>query len=166
VAFSTGTAPNPGELPTAVSIELVASDGSPERRRIFLALRQVAACCLLVLLVPLVGCGGGSLQPKTELTILAVNKSVGRAIFHLDCGPTGGDLPDNGRARRALSSEPTLVTDPKPFLCPAMPWQVAISGRLDGRRINRTFVTCWTPQMATIGQLGIGKPLVLRAHLV
>jgi hypothetical protein len=123
-------------------------------------LRRAAAFCLLVFLAPLSGCGGRSARPQSALTILAVNESVGRAVFHLECGPTGGDLPDNASACRALASAPTLVTAPKPFLCPAMPWQVAISGRLDGRRISRRFFTCWTPQMATIGQLGIGRPSV------
>jgi hypothetical protein len=128
-------------------------------------LRHVAAFCLLVLLAPLAGCGGSS-RPETALTILAVNGSVGRAVFHVECRPTGGDLPDNASACRALTSTPTLVTAPKPFVCPAMPWQVAVSGRLSGRRISRKFVTCWTPQMAMIGRLGIGRPSVLEAHLV
>jgi hypothetical protein len=119
-----------------------------------------------LLLAAFSGCGGRSVRPETALTILGVNKSVGRAVFHLACRPTGGDLPDNASACRALASAPTLVTAPKPFLCPAMPWQVAISGRLGGRRISRKFFTCWTPQMATIGRLGIGRPSVLKAHLL
>jgi hypothetical protein len=129
-------------------------------------LRRIAAACLLLVLAPLTGCGNGSARPRTALTIRAVNEAVGRAVFHLDCRPTGGDLPDDAAACRALASAPSLVTAPRPFQCPAMPWRVAISGRLDGRRISREFVTCWTPQMATIARLGIGRPSVLKGHLL
>jgi hypothetical protein len=44
-------------------------------------------------------------------------------------------------------------------------WDATISGRLDGRAIHRSFATCWTPQMATIGRLGLTWD-VLRNHLV
>jgi hypothetical protein len=61
-----------------------------------------------------------------------------------------------------------LVTQPKPFVCHGGPfswWDVTISGRLDGKQIHRAFSTCWTPQMATLGRLGMSDR-VLQNHLL
>lgn len=99
------------------------------------------------------GCGGGH-PPQTELSILAINTSVGRAVFHLDCNPPGGDLANPPEACAALAKDPQLVTDPTPFRCRGGPvswWDVTISGRLNAKPVHRTFSTCWTPQMATLG---------------
>jgi hypothetical protein len=105
---------------------------------------------------------------KTKLTVVALNSWVGRAVFHLDCGPAGGDIPSPARACAALARAPRLVTNPRPFTClggTSSWWEVAISGRLNGKPIRRSFSTCWTPQMTTIGRLGLGWA-VLRKHLV
>jgi hypothetical protein len=98
----------------------------------------------------------------------AINPNVGRALFRVACDPTGGDLPDLQRACRALAREPQLVTAPKPFTCfggPSSWWDVTISGTLGGQAVNDSFSTCWTRQMRTIGELGLG-PDVLKEHLL
>lgn len=112
--------------------------------------------------------GGAASHAKTRLTVVALNAWVGRAVFHLDCGPAGGDIPSPARACAALARTPQLVTRPKPFTCmggTSSWWDVAISGRFNGKPIRRTFSTCWTPQMMTIGRLRLGWP-VLQIHLV
>jgi hypothetical protein len=121
-----------------------------------------------VMAVLLAGCGHKQAAPATHLTMLALNSSVGRALFHLDCAPLGGDLPNQRRACAALKKEPQLVSNPKPFTCAGGPfswWDVTITGRLNGTPIRRTFSTCWTPQMATLGQFGMSWD-VLQKHLL
>ena len=116
--------------------------------------------------VSLTGCGSGSSHP-TKLTLLAVNTDVGRAAFHLTCSPPGGDLRHPARACAAIAARPQLVTSPKPFVCRGGPnswWDITITGRLHGRQIRTHVATCWTPQMALIGRLGIGRQL--QAHLL
>lgn len=100
--------------------------------------------------------------------MVALNENVGRAVFHLDCGPVGGDLPNSTKACETLSADPTLITQPKPFTCAGGTfswWDVTITGHLDGSPIRRSFSTCWTPQMATIGRFGLAWE-VLQHHLV
>jgi hypothetical protein len=64
----------------------------PGRRRIGTALRFGALIGLLLVVASLVGCGDRAADPSARLTILAVNTSVGRAAFHLECAPEAGDL--------------------------------------------------------------------------
>ena len=122
-------------------------------------------CCIVALAA---GCGGGrASSAATEITMLAVNSNVGRAVFHVDCAPAGGDLPNPARACAALTASPQLITKPKPFVCiggTTSWWDVTITGRLNGRPIHRAFSTCWTPQMATLGRFGMGGN-VLETHL-
>jgi hypothetical protein len=121
--------------------------------------------CLISIAV-LSGCAHGR-SPRTKLTIRAVNSSVGRAVFHLECEPPGGDLPRPERACTALARNPDLVTRPEPFVCPGGRfswWDITIRGRLDGKQIERSFSTCWTPQMATLGRFGMTWQ-VLQRHL-
>jgi hypothetical protein len=125
------------------------------------------ACVAAVLGAVVVGCGAQA-SPSTALTLLAVNPEVGRAAFHLSCGPSGGDLRDVAGACAALAERPDLVTKPTPFVCRGGTtswWDVTISGRLRGRAIRVHTSTCWTPQMATIRVLGIGWQS-LHAHLL
>jgi hypothetical protein len=124
---------------------------------------------LLAFLVAAVlsGCGHQT-RAATHLTMLALNTSVGRAEFHLDCAPPGGDLPNATRACAALKKQPQLVTDPKPFTCHGGTfswWDITISGRLNGDTIRRSVSTCWTPQMATIGRFELSWD-VLQKHLL
>src|SRR6266545_1414685 len=128
-----------------------------------------AAILASVAIVLLAGCGSGSQRGSgTNLTMLALNASVGRAVFHLRCAPTGGDLPDPSKACAALRQQPRLVTSPKPFVCVGGTfswWDVTLRGRLNGKTIRRSFSTCWTPQMATIGRFGLSWD-VLQKHLL
>jgi hypothetical protein len=125
------------------------------------------AFIIVLLLMLLVGCGGRT-PPRTQLTITALNSWVGRSVFHLDCGPAGGDLPHPAQACAAVKRAPELLTDPKPFVCvggTSSWWDVTITGRLNRATIRRTFSTCWTTQMATLGRFGMSWN-VLKAHLL
>lgn len=124
---------------------------------------------LLVLL--LVGCGSGMNLAGTKLTLTAVNANVGQAVFHLDCGPAGGDVTDPASACAALRGDPTLITAPHVFNCigSTTSWfDMTISGRLAGKPVHRKFSTCWTPQSATLGKLGLasslGRHVLRRRH--
>jgi hypothetical protein len=108
------------------------------------------------------GCGSGMNLAGTKLTLTAVNPNVGQAVFHLDCGPAGGDVSDPAAACAALRRDPKLVTSPHPYTCigGTTSWfDVTISGRLAGKRLHRKFSTCWTPQMATLKKLGLADSL-------
>src|SRR4051812_49212260 len=99
--------------------------------------------------------------------MLALNSFVGRAVFHLSCAPSAGDVPNPSKACAALQQQPRLVTRPKPFVCAGgmfSRWDVTISGRMTGKAIDRSFSTCCTPQMATIGRFGLSWD-VLQKHL-
>lgn len=127
------------------------------KRSSFLAALVVACCAACS------GSGNGG----TTFSIVALNAEVGRAVFHLQCDGAHGDVPDPSGACAALRAKPALVTAPKPFNCfggPTSHWQVTIAGRVNGKRVRRTFDTCWTPQMETIRRLGLTWP-VLRRHL-
>jgi hypothetical protein len=125
---------------------------------------------LMVSVVVLVvaGCGGSRMLPRTQLTMIALNANIGRAVFHLSCAPVGGDLPTAAKACAALSHNVALVENPKPFNCfggLSSWWDVEISGRLNGKPLRRQFSTCWTPQMATIARLGLGGK-ALQQHML
>ena len=122
----------------------------------------------LVVAALVAGCGGGRSAAATDLTMVAVNSNVGRAVFHIACAPNGGDLPNPARACAALAAAPQLVTKPKPFVCiggTTSWWDITITGRLNEKSIHRAFSTCWTPQMATLGRFKMGGD-VLEKHLV
>jgi hypothetical protein len=111
---------------------------------------------------------GGQSTPSTSVRIVALNASVGRAVFHLDCAPTGGDLPDPSTACAALDQRPELVTRPEPAICrggPGSHWAVRISGWLHGQAIRQAFETCWSLRMPMIEQFGLTWA-VLRSHLL
>ena len=140
----------------------------PGRRRSVTALRFGALIGLLLVVASLVGCGDRAADPSARLTILAVNTSVGRAAFHLECAPDAGDLANPARACAAIAAQPELVTSPKPFTCIGGRfswWEITITGRLHGRAVRTHTSSCWTPQMAMIDRLGIGWQS-LQAHLL
>jgi hypothetical protein len=123
-------------------------------------MKRVALAVLV--LAALTGCGSGMNLAGTKLTLTAINPNVGLAVFHLDCGPTGGNLNDPASACRALGHDPKLVTSPQPFTClggPSSWFDMTISGRLAGKPVHQKFSTCWTPQMATLGKLGLANSL-------
>jgi hypothetical protein len=124
----------------------------------------VTALCVLGVALA-AGCGHATSESRTQLTVVALNEWVGRAVFHLDCEPVGGDVPHPAAACAAIGRDPQLVTRPKPFECWASDWSVTVRGRLDGRAIRRSFTTCWTPQMPTIRRLGLSFD-TLKHHLV
>jgi hypothetical protein len=110
----------------------------------------------------------GRTPPSTSLTIVALNASVGRAVFHLRCDPAGGDVPSPAKACAALAEQPELVTNPRPSICrggPGSHWLVRIRGPLKEQRVNLSFSTCWSMRMPTIEQFGLTSA-VLRRHLV
>ena len=113
------------------------------------------------------GCGHAQPASRTQLTVVALNEWVGRAVFQLECAPAGGDVPHAAAACAAIARQPQLITQPKPFVCSGGPdswWDITVVGRLNGRPIRSSFSTCWTPQMATIRRLGLQKALL--KHLV
>ncbi len=125
----------------------------------------------LLVLSAAAGCGSGMNLAGTKLTMTAVNSNVGQAVFHLDCGPTGGDVSDPAGACAALGHDPKLVTSPQPYTCigGTTSWfDMTISGRLAGKPVHRRFSTCWTPQMATLRKLGLanslGRHVLRRRH--
>ena len=116
----------------------------------------------LFLLSVAAGCGGGMKLAGTKLTLTAINRNVGLAVFHLDCSPSGGDVSDPAAACSALARDPKLVTSPQPFSClggPSSWFDVTVAGDLAGKPVQRKFSTCWTPQMATLGKLGLVSSL-------
>ena len=120
------------------------------------------ALVLALLVVSAAGCGNDMNLAGTKLTLTAVNPNVGQAVFHLDCSPSGGDVPDPSAACTALRRDPRLVTAPQPFACfggPTSWFDVTIAGRLAGKPVQQRFSTCWTPQMPTLKKLGLAGSL-------
>lgn len=114
------------------------------------------AALALGLVVLAAGCGGTK-AAETHLTVSALNPTVGMAVFHIEC-----PAPEPSTACDALGSNPSLVTAPKPFTClggPSSWFDMTISGRLAGKPVHEKFSTCWTPQMATLGKLGLAPEL-------
>jgi hypothetical protein len=132
-------------------------------------MRYLTGCALIAVVASVAACGSTAAKPATALTIVAVNSDVGRAVFRLRCQPPRGDLPDNAAACAAVESTPKLVTAPKPSVCiggTTSWWDITISGRVHGHRLRHTVSTCWTPQMAMIRRLGLGRNETLVDHLL
>lgn len=110
----------------------------------------------------LAGCGGNS-ATKTSLKLVATSFS-NKAVFRLRCDPPGGDIAHPARTCAKLEQNPDALLHPTPFICNANSWDIAISGRFEGRTVNVKTNTCWTPQMKLIDRLGIANQLV--THLV
>ena len=96
-------------------------------RRLLVALIVVVAtAAAAVLTVELRG--RGSVAPiPANLTVLVVSEGFpghstlpqgngGRALFHLKCDPAGGNVADPTKACAAIAAQPSLVTNPKPYL--------------------------------------------------
>ena len=121
-----------------------------------LVLVALVGAALLVAAVS--GCGGHSTK-KTSLTLVADNGLGSKAVFHLRCDPAGGDIADPARACATLEKYPNSLLHPKPFICHADYWHLAIKGQFKGRSVNVKTDTCWTPQMKLIDHLGIASQL-------
>jgi hypothetical protein len=121
----------------------------------------------VILLVAGAGCGGHS-NRKTELKLVATsgfeqNKTV--AVFHLRCDPPGGDIAHPARACTALEKHPDVLLHPAPVVnYGGNSWDIAISGRFEGRPVSVKTTTAWTKDMPLIRQLGIARQL--QAHIV
>jgi hypothetical protein len=127
------------------------------------ALILVALIGAAVLVTALSGCGGRS-SGSTSLKLVANSGFGSKAVFHLRCDPAGGDIAHPSKACAALKENPNVLVHPKPFLCHMGTWEIAISGRFEGRSVNAKTETCWTPQMELIKRLGIANQL--NAHIV
>jgi hypothetical protein len=119
---------------------------------------RVAAA--LIALVALAGCRHES--RTTSFTLVATNPHVGRATFTVECDPPGGDVPRPATACARLRGNPDLLLRPEPFTCFGglfSWWELQITGRFDGDRVDVRTNTCWTPQMELIRALGIAREL-------
>lgn len=125
-------------------------------KRLFVLVALVGAA-LLVAAVS--GCGGHERSAKKTSLKLVATGFGSKAVFHLRCDPAGGDISHPARACAALAKQPNALLNPKPFICHADYWHIAISGHFKGRSVNVKTDTCWTPQMELIGRLGIAKQL-------
>jgi WD40 repeat protein len=125
-------------------------------------LRYAAAALVAVFLLG--ACGSN--DATTSLRLEATNSFVGRATFTLRCDPPGGDVARPEEACARLAERPRALLEPKPFTCIGGTfswWDLEISGRFDGRRVDVRTSTCWTPQMELIRRLGIAAQL--QAHV-
>ena len=129
--------------------------------KLTMKLGALAAAALLV--AGVTGCGGRSSGP-TSLKLVADSGMGPEAVFHLRCDPPGGDIARPARACAALEEHPDALLHPKPFICLAESWEMAISGHFEGRPVNVKTETCWTSQMELIDLLGIADQL--NSHIV
>ena len=143
------------------------------QRRALLALVAVAVVAAgAVLGFELRGLGAVAPVPA-NLTVLAVAENGGalgpkggRALFHLRCDPASGNVANPAKACAAIASQPSLVTNPKPFVTGfGYAWYFTISGRLNGKPVHFSVDSAWTPQMALIGKLGLAGPHGQPLHL-
>src|SRR5215467_5328021 len=98
-----------------------------QQRRLLVVLAAVVAVAAgAVLAVELRGLGPVSPVPA-NLTLLVVSEGFpgrgtlpqgdgGRALFHLRCDPDGGNVADPAKACAAIAAQPSLVTDPQPYV--------------------------------------------------
>jgi hypothetical protein len=102
------------------------------RRQLLTALIAVVAVAAGAVLTVELG-GQGSVAPVSvapvpaNLTVLVVSQGFpghgtlprgdgGRALFHLKCDPAGGNVADPAKACAAIAAQPSLVTNPKPYV--------------------------------------------------
>ena len=102
-------------LPFSLDPLMAEAKRRARQRRVLVTLAAVVVAAVGVgLTVELRGLGSVTPVPA-KLTILAVEKTGGRALFHLRCDPAGGDVAEPAKACAAIAAQPTLVTNPKPF---------------------------------------------------
>ena len=122
----------------------------------------VAVIGTAVLVAVLAGCGGHA-AGGTSIKLVA-DGFGSKAVFRLHCDPPGGNIAHPSRACVALKENPDVLVHPKPFGCHSGSWDIAISGRFEGRSVSAKTNSCWTPQMELIRRLGIAHQL--DAHFV
>jgi hypothetical protein len=94
-------------------------------------------------------------RSSTSLRLL-VNGPLyeGRGVFHLNCNPPGGNLPDPAAACALIAGQSTAITRPKFSSC-LEPNEVTFVGRLNGKPVESTITTCWASQARLIRNLGV-----------
>jgi hypothetical protein len=97
-------------------------------RRLLVALAAVVVVAAgAVLTVELRGRGAAVAPVPANLTLLVVSGGFpghgtlpqgdgGRALFHLKCDPASGNVADPTKACAAIAAQPSLVTNPKPYI--------------------------------------------------
>lgn len=139
-----------------------------QRRLLLLLVAVAVAAAAAGLGLELRGLGAVTPVPA-RLTVLAVGENGGRALFHLRCDPAGGNVAHPAQACAAITREPSLVTDPKPFYdFGNNSWYFTITGRLNGKRVHFGGESSWTSQTELVAKLGLagphGQPLHLEAR--
>lgn len=97
-----------------------------QRRLLAALIAVVVVAAGAVLTVELRGLGPAAPVPA-NLTVLVVSEGFpghatlprgngGRALFHLKCDPDGGNVADPDKACAAIAAQPSLVTNPQPYL--------------------------------------------------
>jgi hypothetical protein len=185
-------------LPLSLDPLMAEAKRRARRRRLLVALIAVVVVAAgAVLTVELRGQGTVAPVPA-NLTVLVVSDGFsghgsrltpwgngGRALFHLKCDPTRGDVADPARACAAIAAQPSLITNPKPYsttgpmsgttmqvchwhpakLCPANgPDYFRISGSLNGKPVHFNGGGIFATDVALVEKLGLagrfGKPVV------
>jgi hypothetical protein len=101
-------------LPLSLDPLLAEAKRRARRRRALVTLLAVAIVAAAALLTVELR-GLGSVTPvRANLTVLAVGDG-GRALFHLRCGPAGGNVTQPAKACAALAAQPSIVTNPQPY---------------------------------------------------
>jgi hypothetical protein len=114
-------------LPFSLDPLLAEAKRRARLRRLLVALVAVVVVAAAVVLTVELR-GRGSVAPvPVNLTVLVVSAGFpghgtlpqgdgGRALFRLKCDPASGDVADPAKACAAIAAQPSLVTNPKPYL--------------------------------------------------
>jgi hypothetical protein len=104
------------------------------------------------------GAGSAGVRSSTSLRLL-VDGAVynGPGVFHLNCDPPGGDVPNPAAACAAIAAQPDTITKPEVGGCLA-PWRtLEIRGRMNGKPVNGFVAACSGNRTRLIHKLlGVG----------
>jgi hypothetical protein len=146
-------------LSISVDPLIVEAKRRARQRRVLVALAALVVAAVGVGLTVKLRAFGSVTPMPAKLTILAVEQNGGRALFHLRCDPAGGDVADPAAACAAIAAQPTLVTNPTPFIDGGNNGAYfTITGSLNGKPVHFSGESDWTPQMALINKLGLAGP--------
>ncbi len=146
-------------LPFSLDPLMAEAKRRARQRRVLVALAAVVVAAVGVGLTVELRSLGSVTPVPAKLTILAVEQTGGRALFHLRCDPAGGDVAEPAKACAAIAAQPTLVTNPKPFYDGGNNGAYfTITGSLNGKPVHFSGESDWTPQMALINKLGLAGP--------
>jgi hypothetical protein len=114
-------------LPFSLDPLMAEAKRRARQRRLLVALLAVlAVAAAAALAVELRGLAPVAPVPA-NLTLLVVSEGFpghgtlpqwngGRALFHLRCDPAGGNVADPAKACAAIAAQPSLVTNPQPYV--------------------------------------------------